>query len=280
MRVTVTGGSGFIGSAVCDELRWRDMDPRPFDRVHGNDVLDFGPGDCGDAVIHLAGALGTAELFDDPYGAIETNIVGSMRVIDACAKAGVPLVQITMPSIWRNVYQATKRCAVDLADAWQMHRGLQVTHVCAFNVYGPGQHVLPVRKFLPTFATAAWRDRPIQIWGDGQQMMDVVHVQDTAVVLVEALTRCPHEGETLEAGSGVGTSVLAVAEAVRDHVGRGTSIEMEPMRAGEHRSTPPVADTTALRRYGIQVPSPLNLGTLREDGRFTEAVEWYREDRP
>src|SRR3974390_2528886 len=86
--IVVTGGRGFIGSVVCEELRKKNYTPVCFDRADGADVRNFPPKIAAEqpieGVIHLAGLLGTDELFDDPYGAVDVNINGTLRVLDAC----------------------------------------------------------------------------------------------------------------------------------------------------------------------------------------------------
>lgn len=280
MRVTVTGGTGFIGSAVVDRAKQGGHTVAVFDRSLGQDVAAIQPEDCGDAVIHLAGVLGTAELFDRPEQAVIDNVLGTLRVIQACEAAGAHLVLIGMPMVWRNVYQTTKACAAGLADAWHEHRGLKVTHVRAFNAYGPGQHVLPVRKIVPTFATAAWRGQPIEVWGDGEQLVDLIHVDQLAEVMVLAAERAPGHTEVIEAGSGKGWHVNWVAEQIQK---RGTASGGErspivhlPMRAGEKSGTlETVSKGDGLRHIGLK------LSDLEFDRQsLLDTVDWYREDRP
>lgn len=232
MRVAVTGGRGFLGRYVTGELVGRDHEPVVLD--HADDGWDVrtDPIPPVDAVIHLAGVLGTAELFDHPLTAVSVNVNGTLAVLQQCEALGAAYVGITMPSVWANPYQATKRCAFDLASAWHQHRGLAVSHVRAFNVYGPGQKLGPVQKMVPTFAHNAWRDVPLPIWGDGTQQVDLVYAGDVARMLVDALDY--GEGEVFDAGTGEGMSVLGVADIVLMIAG-GTvmSVEFLPMRAGE-----------------------------------------------
>jgi len=244
MRVLVTGGHGFIGSAVVHELKEREHEPVVFDRPH--DVLDAvsvadAASDC-DAVIHLAGMLGTHELFDAPHTAVDVNVHGTLNVLQACETFGISYVGITMPvSGWANVYTATKHCAQDLASAWHRHRGVPVSHVRAYNAYGPGQKVGAghPQKIVPTFATAAWAGQPIPIWGDGTQTVDLIHVDDLAALLVDALD-CGDD-RIIEGGSGVSMTVNDVAALTRMVTGSTVPDEHYPMRLGEDIHTHIVA---------------------------------------
>ena len=150
-RVAVTGGRGFLGAEVC-----RQTGATPFDLRDGFDVC-LAPVALGGYthVIHLAGVLGTDELFDRPHQAVDVNIHGTLNVLEACRLRDVAYTGITMPSVWTNVYSATKGCSRQLASAWHHEFGVPVSHVRAFNVFGEGQKVHGVAKIVPTFASAA-----------------------------------------------------------------------------------------------------------------------------
>jgi UDP-glucose 4-epimerase len=143
MRVTVTGGGGFIGSAVCRELKERGHEPVVFDRANGQDVR-HDPLPSADHVIHLAGVLGTAELFYDPALAVDVNVKGTLNVLLWCQRTGAGYTGITMPPVFPSVYTATKMCADRLAEAWRINYDVPTSYVRAFNAYGPGQNMVPV----------------------------------------------------------------------------------------------------------------------------------------
>jgi nucleoside-diphosphate-sugar epimerase len=212
------------------------MEPIPIDRhEEGVDILSPNLEDaieyCG-AVIHLAGVLGTAELFDDPEAAIDTNIKGTYRVLKACADHKMQYVGITMPQCWDNIYQATKLAAVKFAYAFHRHFDVPVSHVRAFNVFGEGQKVGTPQKIVPTFASRAWAGVDIPVWGSGQQLVDLVYVEDVARMLVDALRfgQC----QTFDAGTASPKSVNATAEMIIQLASSRSQIEWLPMRKGEH----------------------------------------------
>ena len=271
-RIAITGGSGFIGTAVVEYIKEKGDEAQIIDRVHGQDILsenfvDYLDG-C-DAVIHLAGKLGTDELFDDPYNAIDVNIKGALRVLQACELLNIGFVGITMPNVWYNVYQATKQAAKLLATAWHIHRGVPVSHVKAYNAFGPWQHVRPVQKIVPTFATRAWRNQPIPIWGDGTQCVDLIYSKDIARMLVDALQF--GDDRTFDAGTGVRQTVNEVANMVLDITGSEAGIEYLPMRRGEH-----AVDICA----GGEGWDALGWKPEFNYSDFEQTVLWYREDRP
>jgi UDP-glucose 4-epimerase len=234
MKVAITGGSGFIGEHVVEELKSRSYEPVVVDRVTGGDIL--APDLCSrvrgcEAVIHLAGVLGTLELFGNAEHAVDVNVKGALRVLQECQDHHMRFVGITMPQVWTNVYQATKGCAQKLASAWHQCYGVPVSHVRAFNAYGPGQKVYGVQKIIPTFALKAWCSEPIPIWGTGEQTVDLIYVGDIAKILVDALSY--GNDDIFDAGTGLSLTVNEVAQQVLSITGSTAGIEYLPMRAGE-----------------------------------------------
>jgi UDP-glucose 4-epimerase len=242
VRIAVTGGSGFIGSAVIRHAQDLGYEAWSVDRETGYDVLggDLHKGlDNADVVIHLAGMLGTSELFAQPHRAIEVNISGTVRVLEWCRDHGAAYVGITMPdSSWANVYQATKLAAMRMATAWHRNFDVPVSHVRAFNVYGPGQKYGPghPQKFLPTFATRAWQGLPLPIFGNGLQTIDPVYVDDVARMLVDASGF--GDDEIFDAGTGTDVTVRSFAYMINRLCKQPASqVEFLPMRDGEEEET-------------------------------------------
>jgi UDP-glucose 4-epimerase len=269
MRVACTGSSGFIGRAVVTQLQAAGVDVVEIDRHNGHDILETDLAallDPCDAVIHLAGILGTSELFDAIETAVDVNVHGTLRVLRACEKTGTGYVGITMPDCWPSVYQATKLAATRLAAAFHDTTGLPVTHVRAFNAYGPGQAHGPghPQKIVPTFATKAWAGQPIPIWGNGSQTVDLVHVDHIAACLTSVALEPLGTGQTWDAGSGTELTVLEVAELVMEVTGA-TALEHLPMRAGETPGT----------RLCATNPGPFGYDTFSLT-RLAETVESYR----
>lgn len=237
--IAVTGAKGFIGKYVVNELMNQDIEVFQIDRSI-DPKLDVRSDHVRalisevDGVIHLAGVLGTDELFDDAKEAVDVNINGTINVLQGCAArpGDVRFVGITMPQVWDNVYQATKLAAGKLAAAWHRHYGVPVSHVRAFNVFGVGQKVGKPQKIIPTFADALWKDLPVPVWGDGEQIVDLVFARDVARMLVEALRF--GDNQVLDAGTATPYTVNEVAKMVFSIADKAPHIEHRPMRRGEH----------------------------------------------
>lgn len=237
MHVVVTGGNGFIGSAVVGRLLELGHSVRSYDRTAGDDILDTDRLDAAlkvaDHVIHLAGVLGTHELFDTPRQAVKVNVNGTLNVLTACRDHGVNYTGITMPQVFPSVYTATKMCATHLATAYHQTYGFGVSHVRAFNAFGGGQHHGPghPQKIVPTFAYEAWRGRPIPIWGDGEQTVDLIDTDQLARLLVDATDH--GDDVTFDGGSGQAFTVNEVASMVLALTGSSANVVHLPMRRGE-----------------------------------------------
>lgn len=268
MRIAITGGSGFIGQTVLREAQDAGHEAWTFDRADGNDIMGslevLKGADC---VIHLAGVLGTHELFDDVQGAIDINVTGSYRIMDWCLKNEAGYVGITMPDAFPSIYTATKIASQRLATALHHSRGLKVSHVRAFNAYGPGQRHGPghPQKIIPTFATLAWKQAPLPIWGDGTQTVDLVHVDDIAKILLKATTLI--ENETIDAGTGTALTVNQVADYVLKVTKSTGSVEHRAMRDGE-TPTHIVAEGEG---WGHLVMPPVFTW-----GQLGDTIRWYR----
>lgn len=232
MNLVITGGAGFIGDSLRKRAERLGHEVFIFDRTHGFDLLTD-PLPPADSVIHLAGVLGTDELFDDIDRAIDINIKGTVRVLDACRDKKMTYTSINMPTVFPSVYTATKVCAARLASAYHIAYGVPVSHVRAFNAFGPGQKHGPghPRKIIPAFATDAWEGRPLTIWGDGTQSVDLVHIDDLARMLLDATGF--GDDITFDGGTGQSFTVNQVADLVLTLTGSSVGVEHKPMRRGE-----------------------------------------------
>lgn len=243
MKVAVSGGRGFIGREVVEQLEIAGHMPVVLDRTECDVRVPetLAPISQCDAVIHLAGVLGTAELWDTTERAIDVNIKGTLNVLAQCL-GGTAYVGISMPDCWSNVYQATKIAAQKIAIGFYRDFGVPVTHIRAFNAYGEGQAHGPghPQKIVPTFASRIYAGEPIPIWGDGHQTVDLVHVSHIARCLIDAAVSGSDDygrGQIWDAGTGLETEVIKVAAAVQHHAGQPAFYDFLPMRAGETPNT-------------------------------------------
>jgi UDP-glucose 4-epimerase len=298
-KVLVTGASGFIGGYVIEELLRRGRNVLAFDRrrISLSYVADIETifGDIRDSTsvteamahadswIHLAGVLGTQETVRNPRPAVETNLLGGLNVLEAAAQYATPGVNIAVGNWFEdNPYSLTKYSIERFCSMYRRFRDVSVTVVRAYNAYGPRQSVAApygpskVRKMIPSFIMRALTGDPIQVYGDGLQIMDMIYVRDVADMLVRALERTERLGRdqsniVFEAGSGNETTVVDIAKEVIGIVGRGT-VEHLPPRVGETPGVVVLANTSGLSALGVDptMLTPLDVG-------LRDTVEYYRE---
>lgn len=301
MKVGVTGGNGFIGRYVCEELAARGHVPIVFDHRDRNEgPWEVMRGDIrdatamtelaahSDAIIHLAAVLGTQETIMNPRPAAETNLMGGLNFLEAVAQYDLPGVYICVGNHWmNNSYSISKTAVERFVRMFNKDRGTKVNLVRVVNAYGPRQQAAPpfaagkVRKITPAVICRALSGMPVELYGGGTQISDMVWVGDVARGLVSALETAA-EGTVLdhvvEVGPATSSSIREVAEMIIELcVSRGyerVPIVDLPMRPGETPDTAVTADPETLRPVGID---PDSLVTLEEG--MAKTVDWFIETR-
>ena len=273
MKVLVTGGTGFIGQYVCEELDSRGYQVLKFDRqarlpdptshieVFFGDIMDDVAvteafAHC-DAFIHLAAVLGTQETIYNPRPAALSNLHGGLNVLEASAQYGIPGVYIGVGNHWmNNTYSISKTMIERFIDMFNKNRGTKVNIVRAMNAYGPRQvpaapyGPAQVRKITPSFVCRALMGHNIEIYGDGEQVSDMIYVTDVAESLVNAMEMALHNETiipTVEIGPKINNTVNEVAEKIIELSNSTSKIIHLPMRPGEIPGSTVIADTDTLK---------------------------------
>ena len=141
-KIVVTGGTGFLGSAIVDELLARNCDVVILDRSESKksgDYVKYVQGsildrqslvdvfDGAEGVYHLAGSLGTAELNSAVAQAVEVNIIGSLNVFEAAIQTGVDYVFFpSKPDVWLNAYTITKHAVDDFSRLYNKEKTIKI----------------------------------------------------------------------------------------------------------------------------------------------------------
>ena len=303
--VLITGGCGFIGANLVRLLRDRtawtlrvvdDFRTGRADMVGG--LAEVIVGDVGDpevlepalegvdAVVHLASETGVAPSVEDPVRDFEGNAQTTFRVLEACrirgigrfvfASSGAAVGDVT-PPIHENIvarplspYGAGKLVGEAYCQAYAGSFGLDTVALRFSNVYGPlSAH--KSKNAVPAFIARALEGRDLHIYGDGTQTRDFIYVEDLCAGILGALTSDGIAGEVFQLGTSVQTSILEIAEIVRDAAGADVDIHFEPRRAGEvYKSSVDISKATRLLGFEITVDVKNGLG---------RTTEWYREQR-
>jgi NAD dependent epimerase/dehydratase len=271
MRVLVTGAAGFIGSHVVEELLEHQYTVRALahynseSRVGNLRFVDAGSrgerleivfGDVCDgrfvletaknceAILHLAALIGIPYSYVAPASYLETNIRGTMNVLEAARTVGVRRVVVTStsevygtalytpideshPLQAQSPYSASKIGADKLAESYARSFAVPVVVLRPFNTYGPRQSA---RALIPTILSQLKADPPALSLGNLAPKRDLVYVTDTARAFRLALERKSIEGETIHFGSGRALSVAEIAALCMKVTGQEVEIDEDPDR--------------------------------------------------
>ncbi|HEY6397767.1 MAG TPA: NAD-dependent epimerase/dehydratase family protein [Solirubrobacteraceae bacterium] len=260
-RVLVTGGSGFIGRHVVSELstagaRVRVVDLKP----HPDPSVELIQGDLADAsvleecfaepcdwVVHLAAVTSVLRSLEHPGLTYQTNVAATHALLEAARAAGATALALAStnavtgpmeaPAISEAAtlrpltpYGATKAAAEMLMSAYTASYGLRCTALRLTNVYGPGMQAKD--SIVARLMRAIRLGGTFEIYGDGRQVRDYVHVADVVQAVRLALASQDWQGPVV-IGAGRSLSVLEVLEAVRRVTGAELPVRHGPARPGE-----------------------------------------------
>lgn len=298
MRYLVTGGAGFIGSHVVDELVRRGQDVVVLDDLStGQEAniegirgkIDFRVGTItdlkdvqsacrgADYVIHLAARPSVPKSVKDPIGTNHTNIDGTLNVLVAARDAGArrfvyaasssaygetptqPKIE-TMAPLPISPYGVTKYVGELYAQVFGRVYGLENASIRYFNVFGPRQD--PTSQYsgvLSRFMLAILRGEPLVIYGDGEQSRDFTYVANVVDETLRACEAASASGRVFNGGTGARITLNQVIELLAKITGREIRAVHEPPRVGDIRDSQ--ADISLARKVLGYEP-----GVLFEEG--------------
>jgi UDP-glucose 4-epimerase len=267
MKVLVTGGAGFIGSHIVDQLVEKGDQVVIIDNVSSGrvenineqarfyrmditdpDLLSVFERERPEAVIHQAAQIHVHTSVEDPLFDAGTNILGTINLLEACRKTGVKkVVYASSAAIYGNPeylpidekhpiaplsgYGVSKYTVEHYLAVYHHLYGLKYTILRYANVYGLRQDPRGEGGVISILVDKYLRHEPFTVFGDGEQTRDYIYVGDVARANIEALQL--GDGEVLNVGTGVSTSLNEVVKIFNEIAGYENKVEYGPERAGD-----------------------------------------------
>ena len=263
----VLGGAGFLGSHLTESLLQPGPAVRVLDRAnadlrnirglkgdlvfHGGDFANAN--DLEDAlrgvsqIYHLVSTTIPSSSNENPVYDVETNLVPTVRLLDLACKSGarrvvflssggtvygkpntlpIPEDHPTRPMV---SYGVVKVAIENYLRLFHHLHGLEYAILRLSNPYGPRQDPAGAQGAAAVFLGRALKNERISIWGDGSVVRDYIHVKDAvAGILAAGLATTP--AQTLNIGSGQGTSLNELVQAIRTASGRELPVDYTPGR--------------------------------------------------
>jgi UDP-glucose 4-epimerase len=288
--VLVTGGAGFIGSALAgrlvargDQVRVIDDlsigSPRYLDGVDV-DLVEASLSDREavrraiadvDAVVHLAARAGIVDSIADPMATFRANVVDTVELLEAARQAGVrrfvvassnavignaePPFDEEMPVRPLTPYGASKLADEAYCQAYAGSFGMAACALRFSNVYGPRS--LHKKSVVASWLRAIFDDQPIIVHGTGEQTRDFIYVDDLADGIIASLDGSPEAvaGEIFQIGTGRETTVNELADGIRRASERRVEVQHVAARAGDtDRNVGRVEKAAAQLGFRARVP--------------------------
>ena len=309
----VTGAAGFIGARTSEllikaghqvvgidnlndaydprvkEYRLRNLQTLPEFKFHKLDisnksVIDPFRGEKFEGVINLAARAGVRASVKDPWIYVESNMVGTLNMLEICRETGTPkFIVASTSSIYGEdppyptpesassseplqPYAASKKGAEAMAHAYHHLYGIDVTVLRFFTVYGPaGRPDLSIFRFVKWISEG----QPVRVNGDGEQSRGFTYIDDIARGIIAALK--PLDYEVLNLGGHEVITINNLIRLIEEVVGRKAIIDYGPADPADMRSN--WADVTkAGELLGWEPQFNMRMG-------IEKLVEWYNAER-
>ena len=255
-KVVVTGGAGFIGSHIVDELVRNGIETYVVDDLSSGSMTNLSEnietpllhikiGDISniaellsdvsniDTVFHEAAIASVPKSISDPLLVHKVNMNSSMQVLDFCVKKRVRrLVFASTSAVYGAVktppaiedlhcepespYGASKLAVEGYLKAYNKAYGLETVALRYFNVFGPRQRLSDYSGVITLFINKLLHHERPIIYGDGTQTRDFVHVRDIVRANLLAMDSDKASGETFNVASGNQVSILKLFEIIKE----------------------------------------------------------------
>ena len=268
MKVLVTGGAGFIGSHIVDQLLAEghqvvvvdDLSTGSLDNVNpqasfvrlsvlDGELLELFAREKFDAALHLAAQTIVGSSLEHPDIDARVNVLGTLQVLEGCRQHGVErIIFASTAAVYGDVtelpvpeeapgqpasfYGLSKLTAERYIQMYHALYGLNYLILRYANVYGERQGDRGEGGVVSIFAGCLCRNNRLNIYGDGGQTRDFVYVGDVAAANVAAVTT-PQTNRILNISSQTETSVNELAALFAEIAGEAACPAYHPARSGD-----------------------------------------------
>jgi UDP-glucose 4-epimerase len=271
VKAVLLGGSGFIGSHLAAALLRAGYDVSVYDQrlpLPGarQDAARYALGDLFDPdppgleallrgagpVFHLAWRSLPVESNQRAIADVEHNLIGSLRLLEACVQARVsrviffssggsvygpaqslPISEVH-PTEPRSAHAINKLAVEKYLELFRQLHGLDYVILRPSNPFGPFQNPDGGQGVIAAFLARAAAGRPLEVWGDGSVVRDYLYVSDLAQAAILAAST-PNSATVYNVGSGIGRSLCDVLAAIRELVASPATRGVSQRRAGVTR---------------------------------------------
>lgn len=253
-RILVTGGAGFIGSHICEELLKQGVFVTSLDIKKSqqklinktyyqeiiedicqtnviNKILKKGF----DYIIHQAALASVPDSIKNPITYIETNLKGTGNIFEAAKENKIKrIVYATSCAVesLNSPYALTKYWNENLALWYQKTWNIDYVGLRYYNVYGEYQTILNEGAIIPTIINKLLKKEPLYINGNGLQTRDFIYAKDIAKANILALT-CKNPNLIYSLGTGKETSILKLTDIISTILKVKPNIIFTPERLGD-----------------------------------------------
>lgn len=296
-RVLVSGGAGFLGSHLCEQLLSRGCQVlcvdnfftgarRNIEHLLAHKSFELLRHDIThplfveiDEIYNLACPASPIHYKKDPVQTTKTSVIGAINMLGLAKRLKIKVLQASTSEVygdptihpqpesyWGNVnpigprscYDEGKRCAETLFfDYWRQHR-LPIKVVRIFNTYGPRTHPNDGRV-VSSFIVQALLNQDITVFGDGSQTRSFCYVDDLIVGLIKMMDSATEVTGPLNLGNPGEFTILEIARTILDLTGSRSKVVHRPLPEDDPRQRRPDI-SEAERVLGWSPTVPFNKG--------------------